>query len=82
MERSSVAPRSLGPALYWTAEQIRQFVSRNDGHDSISATYFDPASIMQDFFPREWTLNGVGITANTALSSADKQLIAKMYPQR
>lgn len=71
-----------GPPMYWTAEQIRRFVLPKYCHDSMSGTYFDPDSIMQDFYPAEWTLNGVGIMAKTALSFADKELIAKMYPKR
>lgn len=70
-----------GPPMCWTKEQIRQFALKNS-HDSLSGTHFDPDSIMQDFFPPEWTLNGIGTMANTALSSMDKQLIAKMYPRR
>lgn len=71
-----------GPPMYWTADQIRQFALRVFGQDSTSGTDFDPDSIMGDFFPPEWTLNGIGIMANTALSPSDKQLIAALYPIR
>ncbi len=68
-----------GPPLYWTVDQIRQFVSKL-GQESLYGTSFDSTSIMREFFPSEWTLNGVGIMANTALSASDKRLIAEMYP--
>jgi hypothetical protein len=72
-----------GPPMYWTADQIRQFALKlNQSQDSEFVTHFDPYSIMWDFFPPEWTLNGVGIMANTALSPSDKQLIAALYPNR
>jgi Astacin (Peptidase family M12A) len=51
-----------GRPMYWTADQIRQFALRQGQH-SISGTHFDRDSIMRDFFPPEWTLNGVGIMA-------------------
>lgn len=70
-----------GPPMYWTPEQIRQFILKRYGYDSILATRFDPDSIMWDFFPSEWTLNGAGSKANTMLSALDKLLIANMYPK-
>lgn len=72
-----------GPPLCWTAEHVRRFMlTTMYGIGSTSGTRFDPDSIMLDFFPPEWTLNGIGVMANTALSNLDKQLIAKMYPKR
>jgi hypothetical protein len=70
-----------GPPMYWTAEQIRRFMLTMNT-DSMFGTFFDPDSIMNFFYPPEWTQNGVGTMANTALSSMDKALIAKMYPHQ
>jgi Astacin (Peptidase family M12A) len=79
----SVMLRDLsGPPMYWSADEVRRFAAKKSGPGSISGTHFDPHSIMVDFFPPEWTLNGVGIMANTTLSLSDKQLIATMYPNR
>jgi hypothetical protein len=69
-----------GPPMYWTTEQVRQFLTEKYLPNT-SGTWFDPDSIMLDFFPQEWTLDGLGIMANTALSVRDKALIAKLYPR-
>lgn len=41
---------------------------------------FDPHSIMVYRIPKAWTLNGIEIAENAALSETDKQYIQKWYP--
>ena len=44
-------------------------------------TTFDPKSIMLYSFPKEWTLNNMEFTTNSALSDTDKSYIAASYPK-
>lgn len=71
------------PPNSWTEEQIRHNVLRKYSVDQVNGTSFDKDSIMLYFFPKEWTLNGVGTEENEVLSATDKQFIAgtKMYPR-
>ena len=72
-----------GPPNFWDEQTTRHNVLRHYAADQIHGTKFDPASIMLYFFPPEWTLNGIGTSANEVLSSLDKAFIAgaNMYPK-
>jgi hypothetical protein len=68
---------------FWDEATTRHNVLRKYTADQINGTGFDPDSIMLYFFPAEWTLNGIGTSANEVLSDLDKAFIAgaKMYPK-
>jgi hypothetical protein len=68
---------------YWDEETTRNNILFKYSADQINGTEFDPDSIMLYFFPREWTLNGIGTKANEVLSELDRLFIsgAKMYPK-
>ena len=83
MERASRHPRNGQVAEFWDEEKTRHNILRRYTADQVNGTEFDPKSIMLYFFPAEWTVNGVGTSANEVLSTLDKQFIAgaKMYPR-
>jgi hypothetical protein len=68
---------------FWDEATTRHNILRKYSADQIKGTAFDPNSIMLYFFPAEWTLNGIGTSANEVLSDLDTQFIAgaKMYPK-
>lgn len=68
---------------FWDEATTRHNILRKYAADQIKGTAFDPQSIMLYFFPAEWTLNGIGTSANEVLSNLDRQFIAgaKMYPK-
>jgi hypothetical protein len=67
---------------FWDAETTRHNILRKYSVSQINGTAFDPDSIMLYFFPAEWTLNGIGTSANEVLSRLDKEFVAgaRMYP--
>lgn len=78
-----VIQEAAKPPNFWDEETARHNILFKYSADQINGTAFDPDSIMLYFFPPEWTLNGIGTTANEVLSDLDKAFIAgaKMYPK-
>ncbi|MEW6705276.1 MAG: matrixin family metalloprotease [Pseudomonadota bacterium] len=72
-----------GPPNFWTPEDIRANVLEKYSPKGLSATRFDPKSIMLYSFDAALFSDGLGDTnENTDLSSLDKTMIAKMYPKK
>lgn len=69
-----------GPPNFWSKDEIDQNILEKYSPDGISATRFDPASIMLYQFDSSLFLNGQGTPNNTQLSAEDEQMIAQMYP--
>jgi hypothetical protein len=70
-----------GPPNYWSKDDIDHNILQKYSPDGISATQFDPQSIMLYQFDGSLFTNGVGTPLNTQLSAMDEQMIAEMYPQ-
>ena len=74
--------RSLGgPPNNWDKAQVDHNVLSRYSKEQTQFTTFDPHSIMLYSFPKEWTLNNMEFTTNSALSDTDKSYIAASYPK-
>ncbi len=70
-----------GPPNFWTPDDIRHNVLGKYSPKGVSATQFDPKSIMLYSFDGALFADGLGSTNNnTKLSSYDIQMIKGMYP--
>lgn len=70
-----------GPPNYWDEETIRNNVLGKYSPNGVSATRYDPESIMLYWFDAELFSDGKGATnENNILSSMDKEMIARLYP--
>jgi hypothetical protein len=70
-----------GPPNYWSADEIRSNVLAKYSPKGISATQFDPKSIMLYSFDGVLFADGLGPTNNnTKLSPTDITMIKGMYP--
>lgn len=70
-----------GPPNFWSASEIRSNVLAKYSSQGISATKFDPKSIMLYAFDGRLFADGLGSTnSNTKLSAADVKMIKDMYP--
>lgn len=49
-----VARELARPSFYWTADQVQAFLAGAQ-RESLYGTWFDPASVMMEFYPAEWT---------------------------
>jgi len=70
-----------GPPNYWSKADIDTNVLQKYSPDGISATRFDPDSIMLYQFDGSLFTDGQGTKLNTQLSDQDKQMIGQMYPK-
>jgi hypothetical protein len=70
-----------GPPNCWPRETIYHNILEKYSPEGMSATIFDPGSIMLYMFPPELFTDHKGTNNNTDLSSMDKAFIAKMYPK-
>jgi hypothetical protein len=69
-----------GPPNNWTRDQIDFNILQKYSPAGMSATIFDPESIMLYQFPADLFLNGVATPENTQLSDKDKAFIQQIYP--
>jgi hypothetical protein len=70
-----------GPPNYWGPDEIRSNVIEKYSPKGISATQYDPKSIMLYAFDGALFADGKGPTnQNSTLSPTDKQMIRRMYP--
>lgn len=70
-----------GPPNYWLPEDIRANVLEKYSPKGISATEFDPTSIMLYAFDGALFSDGLGPTnSNTSVSKEDIEMIRGMYP--
>lgn len=70
-----------GPPNYWTSDDIRNNVLGKYSPKGVSATQFDPKSIMLYTFDGALFGDGLGSTNNnTKLSASDIRMIKGMYP--
>lgn len=70
-----------GPPNYWSPEDIRSNVLDKYSPRGISATQYDPKSIMLYAFDAALFSDGLGPTnENTKVSATDIKMIRKMYP--
>lgn len=70
-----------GPPNFWSSEDIRHNVLLKYSTSGVSATEFDPKSIMLYSFDGALFADGRGPTnSNTTLSQRDIEMIARMYP--
>ncbi len=65
----------------WSKQQVYEQVIERYGEDSeYSNKRYDKYSIMHYPVPKEFTKNGYSVGLNSVLSTADKEIIAEMYP--
>jgi hypothetical protein len=70
-----------GPPNYWSAQDIQVNVLGKYSPRGLSATRFDPKSIMLYSFDGALFADGLGPTnSNTTLSRSDVAMIRSMYP--
>jgi hypothetical protein len=69
-----------GPPNSWDKATIDHNILEKYSPNGISATLFDPQSIMLYMFPPELFTDHKGTNNNTDLSDKDKAFIAQMYP--
>ena len=70
-----------GPPNYWDADAIRHNVLEKYSAKGLSATSFDPQSIMLYAFDAALFSDGLGPTnENSTLSATDRAMIKRMYP--
>ncbi|MFO0635376.1 MAG: hypothetical protein U0168_21225 [Nannocystaceae bacterium] len=72
---------------YWTTQGwdqafVDQWVFRQVEASTVDASEYDPTSVMQYFFPPEFTRDHRAITGSSELSELDKAWIARSYPGR
>lgn len=70
-----------GAPNYWSKDEIDYNVLQKYSPEGVSATIFDPKSIMLYQFPGHLFLDKKGTPNNTQFSELDKQLISQMYPK-
>ena len=70
-----------GPPNYWSKDDIDHNILQKYSPAGISATRFDPQSIMLYQFDGSLFTDGIGTPLNTELSQLDEQMIAQMYPK-
>jgi hypothetical protein len=80
-DREAVYKRFMGPPNNWTKDEIDSNILEKYSPKGMSATIFDPKSIMLYMFPPELFTDHKGTPNNTDLSSKDKAFIKKMYPK-
>jgi len=69
-----------GPPNNWPKAQVHRNLLMRYDDASTSNTDFDPDSIMLYPIPSELTIGDFEVGWNTALSDADREMIARMYP--
>ena len=69
-----------GPPNNWDKATIEQNILEKYSSKGISATLFDPDSIMLYMFPAELFTDHKATNNNTDLSGKDKAFIAQLYP--
>jgi hypothetical protein len=69
-----------GPPNNWNKQTIDHNILLKYSPKGISATIFDPDSIMLYMFPAELFTDHKGTNNNTDLSNKDKAFIGQMYP--
>ena len=78
---SAVKRYFQGPPNFWSPEEIQFNVLDKYSAKGISATRFDPKSIMLYSFDGKLFSDGLGATnSNTKLSPKDITMIKEMYP--
>lgn len=80
--RQAVINDLSGPPNNWSEATIEYNVLNKIPADTpeLSASEFDPQSIMLYGFPASWTNEGVSASGNSKISLQDKIMMSKMYP--
>jgi hypothetical protein len=79
--RQAVLKYFQGPPNFWNAQQIDHNVLQKYSPTGVSATKFDPKSIMLYAFDAALFADGLGPTnSNTKPSATDLKMIKQMYP--
>jgi serralysin len=80
--RSAVTRYFQGPPNFWTPADIDHNVLSKYSAKGVSATRFDPKSIMLYYFDGKLFAEGMGPTnSNVKLSPKDIEMIKEMYPR-
>jgi hypothetical protein len=79
-DKAAVYAYFSGPPNNWDKATIDHNILKKYSPQGISATVFDPQSIMLYMFPAALFTDHKGTPNNTDLSDKDKAMIAQMYP--
>lgn len=71
-----------GPPNYWSASTVDGNVFYRYSATSVTASVFDPVSIMQYSVKASWTLDNQGIPGGKNLSKLDRKALVDSYPGR
>jgi hypothetical protein len=80
-DKKAVYAYFSGPPNNWDKQTIDENILQKYSSKGISATLFDPKSIMLYMFPPELFKDHKGTNNNTDLSEKDKAYITQMYPK-
>ena len=69
-----------GSPNFWSKAMVDANVFFKYNPVDVTATEFDPTSIMEYQIPGSWTCSGTGIPGGKVLSEKDKFLIGQIYP--
>jgi hypothetical protein len=79
-DKAAVYKAFSGPPNFWSKDDIDHNVLEKYSPQGISATIFDPDSIMLYQFDAALFTDHIGTKLNTHLSAMDEKMIASMYP--
>jgi hypothetical protein len=81
-DHAAVYAAFSGPPNFWSKQEIDQNILQKYSPRGISATQFDPDSIMLYQFDASLFTDHKGTKLNTHLSALDEKMIGQMYPLR
>jgi hypothetical protein len=81
-DKAAVYKAFSGPPNFWSKADIDHNILQKYSPKGISATVFDPKSIMLYQFDAALFTDHKGTPNNTHLSSLDEKMIARMYPKQ
>lgn len=83
-KRDVVIQSLSGPPNNWSVDTIEAnvFAKYDKSNASVTASLFDPKSIMLYGFPAAWTEEGLATNSNSTLSRSDKLMMTHMYPHQ
>ena len=69
-----------GPPNNWDQDTIDENMFTVYSPENVKGSAWDKSSIMEYFFPKEWTLNGVSLSNIQKLSDIDRRVQRMAYP--
>jgi serralysin len=82
LNRPQILAEMTQPPNRWSVEQVDRNILDRLAPADVTATPFDPASIMAYEIPPSWLLDGAALPRNTCLSTGDIDLVRALYGAR